>query len=335
MNSSDHADDFRPTATWENLRLRAALLGRVRTFFAQRDFLEVETPLLSAEIVVDQNLEAFRTTYAGDPRRPDVGQTLWLQTSPEAAMKRLLAAGQEQGVNAIYQITRSFRNGERGQRHNPEFTMVEWYRVGDDMHAGMALLDELCQTLLHLGPAKRTTYREAFQRLLGLDPHAATLAELSAAVAARNLPVPPDFEQADRDAWLNLLLVECIEPHLGFDTPELLCDYPASQAALALLRNENPPVAERFELYVRGIELANGFHELTDANVLRERERIENAVRRADGRPELPGAGRLIAVMEHGLPASTGVALGFDRVVMLAAGAKSIDEVIAFPLERA
>ena len=335
MSITNSADDFLPTATWKNLRLRAEFLHRLRAFFAEREFLEVETPLLSTEIVVDQNLEAFRTLYAGDPSQPDKGQTLWLQTSPEAHMKRLLAAGVADGVDAIFQITRSFRNGERGSRHNPEFTMVEWYRAGDDMTSGMELLDELCQALLNLGPAKRTTYREAFVKHLQIDPHLVTVAQLAEVAAEKKVPVPSDFKAADRDTWLNLLLVDCIEPHLGFDAPELLCDYPASQAAMAVLRAEEPPVAERFELYVRGIELANGFHELTDAEILRQREQIENAVRLADGRPELPGAGRLIASMQQGLPASTGVALGFDRVVMIAAGAKSIDEVIPFPLERA
>lgn len=326
--------DFLPTASWENLRLRAELLNRVRQFFAARGFLEVETPILSHEIVVDLNLEAFSTTFAGDPRQPNAGQKLWLQTSPEAAMKRLLVAGAGHGIDAIYQITRSFRNGERGTRHNPEFTMVEWYRVGDDMAAGMKLLDELCQTLLNRGPARPITYAEAFGKYVGIDPHQARVKELAAAAAKHKLSVPSGFESAERDEWLNLLLAELVEPKLGFETPELLCDYPASQAALAVLRGNHPAVAERFELYVDGIELANGFHELTDANILREREQIENAARKADGRPELPGAASLIAAMEQGLPASTGVALGFDRVVMLAAGAKSIDEVIAFPFER-
>lgn len=326
--------NFLPTASWENLRLRMELASRVRNFFSQRGFLEVETPILSHEIVVDQNLEAFSTIFAGDPRQPEAGQKLWLQTSPEAAMKRLLVAGAAHGIDAIYQITRSFRNGERGARHNPEFTMVEWYRVGDDMAAGMKLLDELCQTLLSRGPAKRIIYAEAFAQYVGIDPHLASMQELSAAATSHHLTIQ-GFESADRDAWLNLLLAELVEPHLGFESPELLCDYPASQAALAVLRGDNPAVAERFELYVDGIELANGFHELTDANVLREREQIENAARIADGRPELPGAASLIAAMDRGLPASTGVALGFDRVVMLAAGAKSIDEVIAFPFERA
>jgi len=328
------SDDFLPTANWANLRLRAVLAQRVREFFESRGFLAVETPLLSNEIVVDQNLEAFSTIYAGDPRQPTSGAKLWLQTSPEAAMKRLLVAGVSEGVDAIYQITRSFRNGERGDRHNPEFTMVEWYRVGDDMPAGMELLDELCQTLLGRGPAKRTTYAEAFAQHVGIDAHRATVAEMAAVASQRGLPVPAGYEAADRDTWLNLLLGELVEPQLGFTAPELLCDYPASQAALAVLRGDAPPVAERFELYVDGIELANGFHELTDPAVLRQREQIENAVRLADHRPELPGAARLIAALEHGLPRSTGVALGFDRVVMLAAGAKSIDEVIAFPLER-
>jgi lysyl-tRNA synthetase class 2 len=325
-----HAD-FRPTADWPMLRLRAELLRKTRDFFDRRGFIEVETPILSSDVVVDRHLDPFSAVLSDDPRRPEVGRRLWLQTSPEFHMKRLLASG----GGAIYQITRAFRNGERGARHNPEFTIVEWYRRGDDYAAGMRLLSELCQSLLGRGPASTITYAEALARYAHVDPHGDSIATLAAAAKGANIAVPESMQADDRDAWLDLLLVECVEPNLGKSEPQILHDYPPSQAALAVVRNEEPPVAERFELYVDGLELANGYHELLDAQVLRQRNRQNNALRQQDGKPALPEESRLLAAMEAGLPACTGVALGLDRVVMLVSGAAAIDRVIAFPIERA
>jgi lysyl-tRNA synthetase class 2 len=322
--------DWKPTANWEALRLRDALLRKVRAFFHERGFLEVETPLLSHDVVVDRHLDPFQTTLARDPRRPDDGDTLWLQTSPEFGMKRLLAAGGE----AIFQVTRAFRNGERGRRHNPEFTIVEWYRRGDGYHEGMQLLSDLGEALLGRGPAERVTYAAAFEAHIGANPHASSMDELLRAADAHRLQ-PPQGLGNDRDGWLNFLLAESVEKHLGRGKPTILHDYPASQAALACVRNDVSPVAERFELYVEGIELANGYHELLDAGVLRERSRRANQQRVAEGKSPLPEDSRLLSAMEAGLPPCCGCALGFDRAVMIAAGAQSIDEVIAFPIERA
>lgn len=322
--------NFEPTASWQVLRLRSELLARLRAFFDRRGFLEVETPLLSSDIVVDRHLEPLPVMLP-EGSIPDGPRRLWLQTSPEAAMKRLMAAG---GV-AIYQVCRSFRGAERGRLHNPEFTLVEWYRRGDTMQLGMDLLDELCQSLLGRGAAQRTSYGEAFVRHTGVDPHRADAGDLAAAAALRSLSAPPGFEAADRESWLQFLLAEWVEPQLGRQRPEILYDYPASQAVLAKVRRDDPPFAERFELYVEGIELANGFCELTDADELRTREETENAARRREGKAELPGAPRLLSAMQSGLPPCAGCALGFDRVVMLAAGAASLDEVLAFPAERA
>lgn len=330
MNTAADQRAFLPVASLDNLQLRAKLLAQVRAFFADRGFLEVETPILSADIVVDRHLDPMSTVLASDPRRPDVGRQLWLQTSPEFGMKRLLAAG----AKAIYQISRVFRNGEIGPRHNPEFTMVEWYRVGDDMAAGIKLLSELCAATLNLGPAEQLSYAAAFERHAGLNPHLASVDELAAAARRLNVNVPEGLGD-DRDGWLNVLLAECIEPYLGTKSPTILYDYPASQAALAIVRHEAPPVAERFELYVRGIELANGYHELLDAAELRRRNAINNAARVADGKPALPAESHLLAAMDAGLPPCSGVALGFDRLAMLAAGAKSVAEVMAFPIDRA
>jgi lysyl-tRNA synthetase class 2 len=323
--------DFRPTAAWENLRLRAQLLRRVRQFFDAREFLEVETPILSADTAIDRHIDPVPVTLEDSALPPGIPGRLWLQTSPEFGMKRLLAAG----AKAIYQVTRAFRLGERGPLHNPEFTMVEWYRVGDGMEDGMRLLGEVAECLLGRGAAETISYAEAFAWHVGLDPHSASGAELASRAQALKISVPASLGVEDRDAWLDLLVSERVQPNLGHGRPVILYDYPASQAALARVRPGRPPVAERFELYVDGIELANGYHELVDAAVLRERNARNNALREADGKPRLPEESRLLAAMEAGLPAATGVALGFDRVVMLAAGASDIRQVLAFPMERA
>lgn len=326
MTTDSHHDDFRPTASWKNLRLRAELLRRLREFFSGHGFLEVETPILSADTVVDRHLDPL--PVSGDTPGPG---RLWLQTSPEFSMKRLLAAGGE----AIYQVTKAFRQGECGPLHNPEFTMVEWYRVGDGPAEGMELLGNLCHTLLDRGPAEIITYGEAFDRYVGIDPHSAGNDELAAVVQSRSVGVPESLGADDHDGWLDLLLVECVQPHLGIGRPTILCDYPAGQAALARIRPGEPSVAERFELFVSAVELANGYHELLDPVELRARNARNNALRLADGKPALPEQSRLLAAMDSGLPAATGVALGFDRLVMLAAGADHINQVIPFPIDRA
>jgi len=322
--------DFLPMATLDMLRRRAELLRQVRQFFDSRGFLEVETPVLSHDVVVDQHLEPLSVTLFADAREPERGKKLWLQTSPEFAMKRLLVAG----ATAIYQVTRAFRGGEAGGRHNPEFTIVEWYRVGDDYAAGMSLLEDLAREILQLGTPERLTYREAFLRYAQVDPYTATQEQLFA-VAGMNSTPYVTVPNRDRDGLLNVILACLVEEHLGCGRPTILYDYPASQSALARVRPAHPPVAERFELYVHGIELANGYHELLDPAVLRERNRDNNAARAAAGKYPLPEESRLLAAMDHALPACSGCALGFDRLVMVATGAKSIQEVMAFPMERA
>jgi lysyl-tRNA synthetase class 2 len=293
---------------------------------------------------------------------------LWLQTSPEFHMKRLLAAG----GGPIYQVARVFRQEELGPLHNPEFTLVEWYQPGEGMDAGMQLTGDLCEAMLLCSrhtpcavspegdqtadgtrrvpatlpadgtrivpdtfPAERISYREAFQRYADIDPHAADGPALMAAARNCGIEPPATLDPADRDGWLDLLMVERVQPNLGVDRPVLLYDYPASQAALARVRPGDPPVAERFELFVAGVELANGYHELLDPAELRARNARTNARRMADGKPPLPEESRLLRAMEAGLPAAVGVALGFDRLVMLAAGTKCIAEVMAFPFDRA
>ncbi len=296
---------------------RDTLLRTLRDFFHARSFLEVETPLLSNEIIPELHIEPFQL---------DDGS--FLQASPELHMKRLLAAG----ARAIFQITRSFRAGERGKLHHPEFTIVEWYRIDDDMRAGIDLLDELTQSLLGTPPTLRTTYAEAFQRALNICPHRATLEELAATAKNAGVDLPANMNRDDCDEWLNLLLATRVEPHLGRDRPEIVYHYPASQASLAktVIADADYNLAERFELYYHGIELANGFHELTDAAEQRRRFDAVNAARVADGRRALPIPESLLAALEHGLPDCTGVALGFDRLAMLAVGARSLNEATAF-----
>ncbi|RMH22290.1 MAG: EF-P lysine aminoacylase GenX [Acidobacteria bacterium] len=314
-------DDWRPAASLENLRRRAALIARIRLFFAARGVLEVETPLLAAAAVTDLHLASFELDAGGERR--------YLQTSPEFAMKRLLAAGS----GPIYQLGKAFRDGEVGRLHNPEFTLLEWYRPGFDHHALMDEVDAFLGEILGLPPAERIPYGELFERHLGIDPHRAGAAELRRCVRRRDLDVEGLAEE--RDPWLDVLLSHVLEPRLGRGRPTFVYDYPASQAALARLRDGDPPVAERFEVYVEGIELANGYHELVDAAEQRRRFAADLARRRERGLPAVAMDERLLAALDHGLPPCAGVALGVDRLALLATGGDALADVVAFPFDRA
>jgi lysyl-tRNA synthetase class 2 len=308
------------------MRRRADLLARLRRFFAARGVLEVETPLLSVATVPDLHLHSLscRLDAPGAPRR------LYLQTSPEFAMKRLLAAGS----GAIYQICKAFRDGEAGAAHNPEFTMLEWYRPGLDHHALMDEVDALLADVLGTPPAARQTYAGAFERALGIDPHRASPTELRQAAAAGGVELA-GAEPEDADGWLYLLMSHLVEPGLGRGRPSFVYDFPASQAALARVRPGDPPLAERFEVYCEGVELANGFHELTRADEQRRRFEADLARRRSAGRDAVPIDERLLAALAAGLPDCAGVALGVDRLLMLAAGVRDLRQVISFPIDRA
>ena len=325
---------FSPSASFEVLRQRAVLLERTRRFFSERGVLEVETPLLSRGVLVDANIDPIRCTYhpdgapsSGGPARD--GTQLFLQSSPEAAMKRLLAVGS----GPIYQLTPAFRNGERGRLHNPEFTILEWYRPLFDHHEMMEEVGELMKELLGVSRWEKRTYRDLFQEKLGVDPLNCHTSELREAAERQRVPVPMGLDEANRNGWLDFLLVTCLEPELGNDVPTFVYDYPPSQAALAKIGGEDLPVAERFELYVKGVELCNGFHELLDLREHRLRFEDANVRRVGMGKEELPVDQEFLAALEAGLPACSGVAVGFDRVVMLACGAESVGEVIAFPYE--
>ena len=316
--------DWQPSADWPALHLRAELLRKTRDFFHTRHFLEVETPLLSAETVVDAQLEPIGVSVGRDQK------PFWLQTSPELCMKRLLSAGGE----AIYQITRAFRGGECGPLHNQEFTLIEWYRTGDRMAEGIALLSDLFRALMKTGDAEKISYRNAFLQFAHIDPLTAEVAEF-AQIATANGLAPPASLGDDVDDWRDFLLLEMVMPHLGSEKPTILYDYPASQAALAKVRNDPIPVAERFELFYQGVELANGYHELCDPEELQRRSQQVNRLRKSRGKPPLPHSHRLQAAMRAGLPPATGVALGFDRLVMLAAEKKELAEVMTFTFDRA
>jgi elongation factor P--(R)-beta-lysine ligase len=316
---------WRPTATLDALRRRAAMLAAARDFFAGRGVLEVETPILSSAAVSDPQIESLATRVAGMAARS------YLCTSPEYAMKRLLAAGS----GDIYQICRVFRDAERGRWHNPEFTLIEWYRLGYDDAALMTEVEALVGCLLaprRLEPAERLSYSAALQRHAGVDAHGASDGDLTE--SARRHGVVCDAE-LDRDAKLDLLMGLVVGPRLGLDRPCFIFDYPASQAALARLKPGLPPVAARFELYLNGVELANGFHELVNAGEQRARFGQDLALRRARGQAESPLDEHLLAALAAGMPDCAGVALGFDRLVALALGAPQVADAMAFTIDNA
>ena len=327
--------DFRPSATLDVLQLRAKLLAFTRHFFDESGYFEVDTPTLSHERVIDPNIEPFVVPWSASER-------LFLQTSPEFAMKRLLASG----AHAIYQLGKVFRHGELGRLHNPEFTMLEWYRVGDTHHEQMDFVEKFVTAFVSVigrlsrlptphspfstHQFERLTYDQAFERHAGSKVLARPTHEIVALARRLGVSAPESLLLDDRDGWLNLLLAERVEPHLGHDRPTFVSDYPASQAALARVRGEGQAaVAERFELYVDGIELCNGYHELTDAAALRARIRYDAAATQK----HIPEPVRLLAAMDSGLPASSGVAFGFDRLLMLSLGFDSVRQVIPFPME--
>jgi elongation factor P--(R)-beta-lysine ligase len=317
--------DWRPSAGIDALRLRARLNAAIRQFFAERGVLEVETPLLSAAGTVDRHIESFRLEDArGDAR--------WLRTSPEFAMKRLLAAG----VGDCYELGRVFRLGELGRRHNPEFTLLEWYRVGWDHQRLMAEVADLVGMALALvGRACRVrhlSYRELFRQRLGIDPLRDATAVLRAALGGLRI----DPEGLTRDDWLDLLLTHRLQPRFDADELLFLYDYPASQSALArVVEVEGVAVAQRFEAYLGPLELANGYHELCDAAEQQRRFEAELAARVAAGRAAPAIDARLVAALGHGLPACAGVALGVDRLLALLLGGLTLGETLAFAADRA
>lgn len=319
--------DWQPGASLDILRARARLNADIRSFFASRGVLEVETPLLCSSAATDLHLASF---VVG----PDTASPLFLQTSPEFAMKRLLAAGS----GPVFQLGKAFRAGDLGGRHNPEFTMLEWYRPGFTLPALMdetgALLVATLGDALSFDRCGSTTYRALFESRFGVNPHLADVAVLRA-LAARETTFG-DASTLGAVECLDLLFALVIEPALGHERPLFVFDFPAAQASLAqvVVNADGDRVAARCEVYVRGMELANGYRELTDAAEQRRRLVADNVARRAAGLPEVPVDERLLAALASGLPDCSGIALGVDRLLMLRTGAASIDAVLAFAAPR-
>jgi lysyl-tRNA synthetase class 2 len=323
--------DWKPTAGVEALRMRARLYAAVRGFFAERGVLEVETPVLSVAGNTEPNIASFALEFSG--RTDGAPRTRWLRTSPEYPLKRLIAAG----IGDCYELGRVFRDGEAGVRHNPEFTMLEWYRVGWDHQRLVGETAELVRMALALtgrdARLERIAYRDLYRDRLGVDPFLAGEEELRNALG--DVAVAP--EGLGRDDWLDLLMTHRLQP--GFDPGTLLSvhDWPAMQAALAMLRDtgEGFAVAERFELYLGPVELANGYHELLDAAEQRQRFERDLRVRVARGHVQPPIDERFLAALGDGLPRCAGVALGVDRLLMAMLGTDRIADVLAFDFAHA
>ena len=318
----DPGQDWRPSASRLALEGRAAMLTAIRGFFSKRNVLEVETPLLSAAGNTDTNIDSIRV---------DSTPARYLRTSPEYPLKRLLAAG----VGDVYELGRVFRAGERGQWHNPEFTLLEWYRTG---WSYLELADEVVALIRHCGAgrldhwqATRISYRELFLQHIGVDPFAADTAECASLALERGIHSGP----LDEQQWLDLLLTHLIQPALAGERMTIVHDYPPEQAALARLKPGSPTVAQRFEVYLGGTELANGYQELGDAAEQQRRFELDNRLRDVRGNDVLPIDQRLITALQHGLPECSGVALGVDRLLMAILQLDRIDGVLAFPFERA
>jgi lysyl-tRNA synthetase class 2 len=325
------ADDWQPACSLELLRARARLLQAIRSFFSERDVLEVETPLLSRSSGTDPQLEFFTTEFCLSPAR----HTLYLQTSPEFAMKRLLAAGS----GSIFQICKAFRNGESGRFHNPEFTMLEWYRVGYSLSQLMDEIAELIAFLfnghLTLQEAQRFSYQDVFERYTGLNPLEFDYRDYCAYALNHQLPDAVTICGHDHALWLDMLFSHRVQPHLGKNALCMVYGYPVGQSSLAKINKHNSKITDRVEIFINGVELGNGYDELTDAAEQEKRFDQEITLRRRQGQAAAVKDGRLIAALEAGLPECSGMAIGVDRLLMLLSGNAGIGGVLAFPVDRA
>jgi len=318
------SDPWMPTASIQTIKQRAQLLKNLRDFFQQRSILEVETPVLSHYGGTEPNLSAITANF----NSLGEAQLGFLQTSPEFAMKRLLAAG----IGDCYQITKAFRNEESGRFHNPEFSLLEWYRTGINEIQLLQEIDEMLQKIVAAEAAQYCSYSDLFNQYLTLDVTNSTFENLRQ-VAINNIQNPPQLEH--RDEYLELLFSYCIEPKIGLKRPCFVTAYPASQASLARISTEDPELSCRFEIFYKGIELGNGFYELSDADEQYKRFKTENNRRRNMGLEEVEIDPHFIQALRHGLPESSGVAIGIDRLLMIITSAKHIDEVLSFPIQRA
>lgn len=317
---------WQPTASLDMLKTKAHLLSKLRAFFAEKEILEVQTPVLSQAGNTEPTIESFSTKQKN--------QTSFLNTSPEFAMKRLLASG----CGSIYQITPAFRQEEQGKRHNPEFTLLEWYRLDFDH---LVLMDEVNSLIrfvadgfISLDKSQSYTYQDAMIKFADVDPFNAITDELKAATIKAGIDAV-GMDDVSRDTWLDLLMSQVVEKNLPLNCPVFIYDYPASQAALAKIRKGTPDIAERFELYINGMELANGFHELSDAKEQEQRFQKDQSERKDLGLQDIPIDEHLISSLKQGLPDCAGVAIGLDRLLMVLTGVEDINEVLTFPFDRA
>ncbi|MGR3808774.1 lysyl-tRNA synthetase, class 2 [Pasteurella testudinis DSM 23072] len=317
---------WQPSAAIKNIIARAKIVAELRSFFIDRGLLEVETPILSEYGVTDVHLSVFETQFNAPFQSQ--AKPLFLATSPEYHMKRLLAAGS----GPIFQICKVFRNEEAGRKHNPEFTMLEWYRPHFDMYRLINEVDDLLQQILDCEAAESFSYQFIFQEYVGLDPLSAEKAELAKKAKEQGLM---EAEQQSRDTLLQYLFSQVVEPKIGQERPAAVYYFPTSQAALAQISSEDHRVAERFEFYYKGLELANGFNELTDANEQLHRFERDNKQRAAMGLPQRQIDQRFISALQQGMPQCAGVALGVDRLLMIALGQQNIADVISFGIENA
>lgn len=318
------SESWRPCADNKVIKLRAEVLAKIRRFMLGRNILEVETPVLAHATVTDIHLDSFCSTYSNPHQKTD--KILYLQTSPEYAMKRLLASG----TGAIYQISRVFRNKEHGKLHNPEFTMLEWYQPGYDHHQLMQAFESLL-SFFDIGQCERISYGDLFTQHTGLEPHTCDTVKLGR--LAQKYGLLSNGEE--RSVLLDFIFSHKIAPTLGNSKPLFVYDYPECQSALARLSDGRQKVAERFELFINGLEIANGFHELTDADEQRQRFEQDLLFRKKKKRPEIPIDRYFLDALKYGLPECAGIAVGVDRLLMTITGSEDICDVLIFPIARA
>ncbi|MEQ1546158.1 EF-P lysine aminoacylase EpmA [Methyloglobulus sp.] len=322
--------DWQPSCSPELLSLRAQTLQKIRRFFAERNVLEVETPLLCSAIGTDPNLDFFTTDYQLPPKQ----RTLFLQTSPEFAMKRLLAAGS----GSIFQICKAFRNGESGRFHNPEFTLLEWYRVGFNLSQLMNEVDKLIAFLFDACPLQATqkvSYQSLFQQTTGLDPLVFSCQDYAKYAHDSDLIDATTLCGHDHVVWLDFIFSHQIQPHLGKNALCMVHGYPACMSSLARINQGNPLITDRVELFINGVELGNGYYELSDAKEQERRFDKEITIRQGNKRPNVVKDERLLAALELGLPDCSGIAIGLDRILMLLSNSATIDDVLAFSISKA
>ncbi|MDD5632621.1 MAG: EF-P lysine aminoacylase EpmA [Methylococcales bacterium] len=324
-------NNWRPTCSIEMMRLRAQLLADIRQFFSSRAVLEVETPVLSHSSGTDPQLDFFTTDYCSPP----LEEGLFLQTSPEFAMKRLLAAGS----GSIYQIAKAFRNGESGRFHNPEFTLLEWYRVGFTLPQLMDEIAELMAVLFSghsaLSPAQRFSYQDIFQRYTGLNPLEFSYKSYCDFAQNNHAVEAMDICGYDHSLWLDFIFTHYVQPYLGENSVCMVYGYPACQSSLARINERNSQVSDRVEVFISGIELGNGYYELTDAKEQNRRFDSEKAIRQQRNRPVAVKDKHLIGALEAGIPECSGMAIGLDRLLMLLTNSSTINDVLNFPISRA